>query len=159
MEKTWKPVAGGILAIVGGSINILVGLAVALFSPMAIPFRSAFAGMGVIAALLIGTGVVALIGGISAVNRKRWGLSMAGGICAIVPFGTLLGILSTVFIALSREEMQTPAVASPTPTKELSEPIEAIPVADTTEVPAPADDADCGCDPDFSEPSEAERNA
>ena len=158
MERTWKPVVGGILAIVGGSINILVGLGVVLFSPMAIPFRSAFAGMGVVAALLIGAGVVALIGGISAVNRKRWGLSLAGGICAIVPFGTLLGILSTVFIALSRDEMQSLFVASPTPTKELPEPTEAISVADIPAVPA-ADEADCGCDPDFSEPSEADRNA
>jgi len=158
MEKTWKPLAGGILAIVGGSLNLLAGLGVLLFSPMAIPFRSAFAGMGVLAALLIGTGVVALIGGISAVNRKRWGLSLAGGICAITPIATLLGILSTVFIALSREEMQSSSTKAPEPTKELPEPVEAIPVVASPERAA-EDDADRGCDPDFSEPSEAERNA
>jgi len=162
MEKTWKPVAGGILAIVGGSLNLLVGLGVVLAFPAAAPFRVAFAAVSVLGVLFLGSGAIALIGGISAVNRKRWGLSLAGGICAIMPPSTLLGILSTVFIAISREEMQSPSMASSEPRRELPEPVEAIPVADSREAPeaaaAVADDG-CGCEPDFSEPSEAERNA
>ncbi|MFC2008495.1 hypothetical protein ACFLUT_00365 [Chloroflexota bacterium] len=158
MEKTWKPVAGGILAIVGGSLNLLVGLGLLLAFPAAMPFRVAFVAVGVLGVLFLATGAVALIGGISAVNRRRWGLSLAGGICAIVPPSTLLGILSTVFVALSRDEMQAPVVASPAPTKELPEPIEAVPVVASSDG-AKSDDADSGCDPDFSEPSEAERNA
>jgi hypothetical protein len=158
MEKTWKPVAGGILAIVGGSLNLLVGLGILLAFPAAAPFRVAFAAVSVLGVLFLGSGAIALIGGISAVNRRRWGLSLAGGICAIVPPSTLLGILSTVFVALSRDEMQSPAVVSTAPPKELREPIEAIPVVDAPE-PAASADEECGCDPDFSEPSEAERNA
>lgn len=158
MEKTWKPVAGGILAIVGGSLNLLVGLGILLAFPAAAPFRVALAAVSVLGVLFLGSGAIALVGGISAINRRRWGLSLAGGICAIVPPSTLLGILSTVFVALSREEMQATAMTSPAPTNELPEPIEAIAVAGSPE-PAAVDDAGCGCDPDFSEPSEAERNA
>jgi hypothetical protein len=157
MEKTWKPVAGGILAIVGGSLNLLVGLGIVFAVPVAVPFRVAFAAVSVLGVLFLGSGAIALIGGISAVNRKRWGLSLAGGICAIMPPSTLLGILSTVFIALSRDEMQAPAADSAAPVRELPEPIEAMPVVPGSN--AKSDDAGCGCDPDFSEPSEAERNA
>jgi hypothetical protein len=158
MEKTWKPVAGGILAIVGGSINLLVGLGIVFAVPVAMPFRFALAAVSVLGLLFLASGAVALIGGISAVNRRRWGLSLAGGICAIVPPSTLLGILSTVFVALSRDEMQSPAVESAAPTRELTGGIEAIPVVSGSEEAKP-DDSGCGCDPDFSEPSEAERNA
>ena len=53
---------------------------------------------------LIVLGVVALLGGISALQRKRWGLALAGGICVLLPMQTLLGILAIVFVALSRDE-------------------------------------------------------
>ena len=159
MEKTWKPVAGGILAIVGGSLNLLIGLAIVLVGgPASMPFRFAFIASSVFGFLFLATGVVALIGGISAVNRRRWGLSLAGGICAIISPLALVGILSTVFVALSREEMQTQEVGSLGPLKESPEPVAAIPAVESPE-PAAVSDADCGCDPDFSEPSEAERNA
>ena len=150
MEKTWKPIAGGVLAIVAGSTNLLVGLGMLLAFPAAMPFRFAFVAVGTLGALFLGTGAVALIGGISAVNRKRWGLSLAGGICAILSPAALLGILSTVFVALSKDEMQTSIPHSPEPTMELASPQE------TTQGPT---DTDFGCHPDFSEPSEAERNA
>jgi len=158
MEKTWKPVAGGILAIVGGSLNLLTGLGVVLAFPAAAPFRVAFAAVSVLGVLFLGSGAIALIGGISAVNRKRWGLALAGGICAIVPPSTLLGILSTVFLALSRDEMQSADTEAVEPAKKLSEPVQAVPATESAEEGAPADDG-CGCEPDFSEPSEAERNA
>ena len=150
MDKTWKPVAGGILAIVGGSLNLLVGLGLLLAFPAAMPFKVAFMAVGLLGVLFLATGAVALIGGISAVNRRRWGLSLAGGICAIMPPSTLLGILSTVFLALSKDEMQALESTSSEPTKELTTPVE--PAVETAE-------DGCGCEPDFSEPSEAERNA
>jgi hypothetical protein len=49
-------------------------------------------------------GVVSILGGISALQRRRWGLALAGGICALVPMQTLLGVLAIVFLAISKEE-------------------------------------------------------
>ena len=140
MEKTWKPIAAGVLAIVGGSLNILVALALAMFMPVAAPFHMAFASVGFVGALFLGTGVVALIGGISAVRRKRWGLSLAGAICAIAPPSFLLGILSTVFVAMSREEFEDSAVAGARSVQ-----------SDEGQAPP--------CKPELSPPSEGERNA
>ena len=142
MEKTWKPIAAGVLAIVGGSFNILVALSLAMFMPIASSFPRAFSSVGFVGALFLGTGVVALIGGISAIRRKRWGLSLAGAICAIAPPSFLLGILSTIFVAMSRDEFDgVPDVyARTTPSGE--------------EGPkAPP------CKPELSAPSEGERNA
>ena len=149
MKNTWKPTAGGILAIVGGAINLLAGLGLILFS--FVPFRPGLLTVGVLGALFLGTVIVALIGGISALQRKRWGLSLAGAICAISPPSTLLGILSVVFIAMARDEF----TSTPSPAGKPAERAAANKDADDTSSgsePIP-------CKPDFSEPGEGERNA
>ncbi len=106
MQQTWKPVAGGILAIVAGSLNILVALAMlAGLTFMVMPGMTVgMAGIGLLVIPVIALAVVAIVGGISGLQRRRWGLALAGAICAIISPWALLGILSTVFIAISREE-------------------------------------------------------
>jgi len=47
-------------------------------------------------------GIVTMAGGISAVRRKRFGLSLAGAICALA--SGLLGVLAVVFVSLSKRE-------------------------------------------------------
>jgi hypothetical protein len=47
-------------------------------------------------------GILAVIGGISAVRRKRFGLSLAGAICALP--SVILGILAIIFISLGKRE-------------------------------------------------------
>ncbi len=46
--------------------------------------------------------IVSIVGGISAIRRKRFGLSLAGAICAL-PSG-ILGILAIIFVALGKRE-------------------------------------------------------
>jgi len=60
-----------------------------------------------IALLIIGLpilvfGVLAVVGGVSAIRRKRFGLSLAGAICTL-PSG-LLGILTVIFVSLGKRE-------------------------------------------------------
>ncbi len=141
MEKTWKPVAAGILSIVGGAFNILVSMAVALFVPITARMETAVTSAGFIGALFLGTGVVALIGGISAIRRKRWGLSLAGAICAITPPSSPLGILSTVFVAMSRDEFEGSGEPG----------VQTGGAGEGSHAPP--------CKPDLSIPSEGERNA
>jgi hypothetical protein len=47
---------------------------------------------------------MAIVGGISALRKKRFGLSLAGAIC-ILPT-VLLGILAVIFIALGKREFE-----------------------------------------------------
>lgn len=71
--------------------NRLAFLPVALFLPLAL--------MGFVA------GLVAIVGGISAVNRKRWGLALAGSIAAIFGFFPV-GIAAVVFTVLAESEFR-----------------------------------------------------
>jgi uncharacterized membrane protein HdeD (DUF308 family) len=47
-------------------------------------------------------GVLAVVGGVSAIRRKRFGLSLAGAICALL--SGLLGILAVIFVSVSKRE-------------------------------------------------------
>jgi len=48
-------------------------------------------------------GILPLLGGIYALQRRKWGLGLAGSIAAI--FGSIpLGIVATVLMALAKDE-------------------------------------------------------
>ena len=50
-------------------------------------------------------GIFPIIGGIYALQRKKWGLALAGSIVAI--FGSsIMGILATIFVALAKDEFE-----------------------------------------------------
>ena len=46
--------------------------------------------------------IVAIVGGISAIRRNRFGLSLAGAIC-VLPSG-IMGILALIFVVLGKRE-------------------------------------------------------
>ena len=114
--------AGGILSIVGGAFEVtggavMVGLAIAhrelfrLAPPSTHPgiFFGRFGAVDLISLIIVGVpifalGIVAIIGGVSAIRRKIFGLSLAGAICAL-PSG-LLGMLAVIFVSLSKRELE-----------------------------------------------------
>ncbi len=107
MQHSWKPVAGGILAIIAGSLNVLMTLAIMLYTYVPAGqwgFVPMLLNIGMVAVLLIVFGVVAIAGGICALRRRVWGLALAGSICAIFSVGGLLGVAATVLVALSHGE-------------------------------------------------------
>ena len=122
-QKTWKPAVAGILGIVGG-VSILGLASIATVAMLFIPFTSSVvseAMPGIAYRIISGSlypmlvimpilffvaGILSLIGGIYAIQRKKWKLALAGSIAAI--FGaTLIGILATVFIALAKDEFES----------------------------------------------------
>jgi hypothetical protein len=105
MERTWKPTTAGILTIISGCYGIGAGAAVTFLGgfanlPIGIP------ALGAIGGGLIGLGVVALIGGIFALKRRVWGMALAGAIVSLplLPVGTVLGILSIIFVSKGKNE-------------------------------------------------------
>ncbi len=121
MKKTGRPIAGGVLNIVSGALNILgfvgVIIAIVVVTPAYWIASDGFGPVGVFeigilttilwigAIILLIVGILPLIGGIYALQRKKWGLALAGSIAAI--FGiTPLGIAATVLIALSKDEFE-----------------------------------------------------
>ncbi|TFH33679.1 MAG: hypothetical protein E4G93_06540 [Dehalococcoidia bacterium] len=78
MERSWKPTAAGVLAIIGGALNLLVALGIALLVPVAAPFRFALLPVGLALVLFLAPGIVAVIGGIFALQRRHWGFHSQG---------------------------------------------------------------------------------
>ena len=106
MERTWKPTTAGILTIISGCYGIGVGAIVATVGTafmLGIPGLEMIAGIG---GGIIAIGVIALIGGIFALRRKSWGFALAGAILATIlfPVGTVLGILSIIFVSMGKKE-------------------------------------------------------
>ena len=109
MNKTWKPTTGGILSIICGSFGVLTGTMVALGGSISwligIPFATRILAMIGIPYILLG--IVAIIGGIFAIQRTIWGMALAGAICAfLIPPPFILGILAIVFISMGKEEFK-----------------------------------------------------
>ncbi len=125
VKKTWKPIVAGILNIIAGvlsllgALGVIIGIIVFIYVGSA-PFLAymwgdlADLGIGlnsliiilVIAAIFSAIlGILPLIGGIYALQRKKWGLALAGSIVAI--FGSsIMGILATIFIAMAKDEFE-----------------------------------------------------
>jgi len=111
--------AGGILSIVGGALEMIFGAVVTAltmsgvipgvfrpFPPMPwsgerfeIHIMPSFTYLGV---PLLVLGIIAVVGGISALRRKSFGLSLAGAICALP--SNILGILAVIFVTLGKRE-------------------------------------------------------
>ena len=119
-SKSGLLTAGGVLSIIGGVLELIGGVIIVLLtlgvrivfewiifpSPPGgwenhimpiIPFWLLIVGVPIIA-----LGIVAIVGGISAIRRGSFGLSLAGAICALpsVP----LGILAVIFVSVSKKE-------------------------------------------------------
>ena len=112
-ERTWKAVASGVLSIIAGSLHLSGWLAVRAILMKLIatgyfgddkPFISATNVSKLVSPLLVMAGI-AIIGGIFSLNRKLWGIALAGAICAIFsPATWMLGVASTVLISIARHE-------------------------------------------------------
>ena len=110
MEKTKRPIIGGILTIFSGALGALgiISYAIGLGDvgsgfgkgdmPPFVP--SIIFGMP-IPSLIIA--LLALVGGIFAIRRKRWRWSLTGSIAAALSL-ILLGIPAIVLIAISKDE-------------------------------------------------------
>ena len=110
IQKTAMPVVAGILAIASGGFKLLtfVGLIVASFfliSPVHGFDIHPIVILLTISVPLTILGILAIVGGISALQRKRFGLAVTGSIASFLPF-SLLGLASIILIALSRNEFE-----------------------------------------------------
>ena len=118
VKHTWMPTTAGILSIIGGAIGIIGGLFSVLgagmmggmmgpwggyggFGGFGGMMSGIFTGMGIFGIVL---GVVAVIGGIYAVQRRVWGMALAGAICAVFSWFGILGILAIIFVSIGKKE-------------------------------------------------------
>ena len=114
MEKTNKPTVAGILNIISGALG-LIGAATlfigfgATSGALDIP-TGPIPGFvpGIVLVMAISSTIIAilaLVGGIYAVQRKKWGWALTGSIAAILAF-LPLGIVATIFTVVSKDEFE-----------------------------------------------------
>ena len=110
------PIAAGVLEIVSGALGLLifVGLLIASIAvgTTAGDITGWIPGMGIamstltiFAVVALATASFAVVGGVFALQRKKWGWALAGSICALVPL-FVLGVASVVLTAVSRDEFE-----------------------------------------------------
>jgi hypothetical protein len=121
VRETWKPTTAGILSIIAGGLNGLwsIGLIIVIIvidninimsflppedAPFIMPLLVPI--LVVLLVLSIVATVFPIIGGIFALQRRRWGWALAGSIIAI--FRTfILGLLATIFVAMAKDEFES----------------------------------------------------
>ena len=114
--------AGGVLSIVGGALQVIGGLIIAILTTgislllrlVRVPFHPGDWGghavsfipfwLLIVGVPLLALGMVAIVGGVSAVRRRSFGLSLAGAICALP--SNILGILAIILVSLSKKEFE-----------------------------------------------------
>jgi len=121
--------AGGVLSIIAGILQIISVVSLVVYiifpdwfmyilergSPLRfVPFIASsllqyiyYGDLGGLESVLVPVvagvlAIIAIVGGISAVRRNRFGLSLAGAIC-VLPSG-LMGILAVIFVVLGKRE-------------------------------------------------------
>ena len=111
-ERTALPVAGGALLLVAGILGIIFwGMVIAGASTIGIVPGIGGALASIVAicgGIEIVFSLIALIGGVFAIQRKMWGLGLAGGILGLLSFGffigSILALVGLILIAISRKE-------------------------------------------------------
>jgi hypothetical protein len=119
MAQTSKGTVAGVLDIIAGISGLVGGiplLVIAIvgsgllgtlpepeFRPLAILPLAIFLPL---ALLCFFSGVIAIVGGIAAFNRRRWGLAVAGSIAAVFGFFPV-GIAAVIFTILAEPEFRS----------------------------------------------------
>jgi len=111
MERTAMPIIAGILAIVSGVCKLLCLLGLIMVSSSATFSRvCAFQIQPETSLLIIGIplailGVLAIGGGVCALQRKYFLWAIIGSIASLLPF-SCLGLASIILVALSEGEFE-----------------------------------------------------
>jgi hypothetical protein len=112
MKKTWKPTVAGVLCISESCLKF-VGVFALIIAIVAVRsehrvYVDEVNPVGILVAIavpLAALAVLAMVGGILALQRKSWGLALAGSIAAVLPF-SLVGMAALILTALSRDEFE-----------------------------------------------------
>jgi len=108
-KESVMPVIGGVLILIAGLIELgYGGLLVAGGSAAdTIPIVGGDIGdiLTVCGAIVIICGIVALLGGVFAIQRKRFGLAVLGGILGLLGW-FIPGLIGLILVAISRKEFK-----------------------------------------------------
>ena len=112
MNRTWKPIVAGIFAIATGCFKLLavLGLIIAIIAIRAEAhhYVNEVDPVDILLAIAIPLGILgilSIVGGAFALQRKSWGMALTGSIASLMPF-SILGLVALILTALSRDEFE-----------------------------------------------------
>ncbi len=117
MKPTWKPIMAGILDIVSGAIGMVGGIYFVILSavfqtihevihidPVIIQqTEQIISKLFAVPFVLVFIGIISIIGGVYALQRRIWTFALAGAISSCIVF-PIFGIPSVIITALAQEE-------------------------------------------------------
>ncbi|MFC1943827.1 hypothetical protein ACFLWO_04570 [Chloroflexota bacterium] len=108
-KKTWMPTVAGILDIVAGSLSLFVLLLFAIGPMIITPLKEGVFSLNLSLFLMVIPGLaietLVIVGGVFAIQRRKWGWTLAGSIAAaMIPLP--LGIAAVVCTVLSKNEFK-----------------------------------------------------
>lgn len=104
VEETVMPLIGGILIIISGITELSIGGAMVLGG--SVFFGITLGGSGglvLCGVVFVVLALVAIIGGMFAIQRRNFNLAMIGGIISI---GGTLGLIGLILVAVSKDEFE-----------------------------------------------------
>jgi hypothetical protein len=105
VDRGWYLSAGGGCSIWAGLFLIFSGVALVV-SESDISYLVSEVFPTYMGVPLIVLGIIAIVGGVSALRRKSFGLSLAGAICGLPSPFWLLAILAVIFVARGKREFE-----------------------------------------------------
>jgi len=117
MKLTWKPIMAGILDIVSGAIGMVGGIYFVILSAVFQTIREVIhmdpviiqqteqiiSKLFAVPFVLVFIGIISIIGGVYALQRRIWPFALAGAISSCIVF-PIFGIPSIIITALAKEE-------------------------------------------------------
>jgi len=121
VKKTWKPTTAGILNIISGAMRVfaVMGFIIAITAvstwrffldmippedlPSVVPIVNTI--LIILLVLSIIEAVFPIVGGVFALQRRKWGWALAGSIIAILGVFPL-GVASTIFVTMAKDEFE-----------------------------------------------------
>lgn len=103
MEKTRMPIVAGIMDVISGPLGFISAFIALMGLMYPDPgFQILMLGLGALFGI---AGILAIVGGLFAFQRRNWGLAFAGSIAALSPL-VLPGIVAIVLTVRSKKEFQ-----------------------------------------------------
>jgi TM2 domain-containing membrane protein YozV len=100
-DITALPLATGILSIVGGALSLIFGIVAVATAHIAQVYGLIGAGAGGIPSIIFG--IIAIIGGTFALQRRNWVMSLVGSVFALLSCPPA-GVPAIIFVAVSQKE-------------------------------------------------------
>jgi len=103
-KESAMPLVGGILIIIGGLIELVVGGVLITGGTALFDVTMGVSGiLAVCGAIFVLLGLIALLGGIFAIQRKHFGLAVVGGVLGLGGY-LIFALVGLILVAVSRDE-------------------------------------------------------